>query len=169
MGNLKKQSVKSIGNTLTDNNSIPRSTMFKYILFPFLLFLLIACSSNEQAGTPANSVEMGGQKSDSLAVPEAILQPAGFKLVFFLNPNGDPCRMQNAILNDMSNELKEKVDIQYVQTTVPDDRDLFYHYGIRGLPTLLLADASGKEIKRMSPGVKGVDDIRLLIQSIPQS
>ncbi len=77
--------------------------------------------------------------------------------------------MQDAILGDMANELSGKVDIQYVKTSVPADRDIFYQYGIRALPTLLLADASGKEIKRMSPGVKRIDDIRLLIQSIPQS
>jgi len=77
--------------------------------------------------------------------------------------------MQDTILKDMVNELNGKVDIQYVQTTVPGDRNIFNQYGIRALPTLLLADASGKEINRMPPGVKRSDDIRLLIQSIPQS
>jgi len=69
----------------------------------------------------------------------------------------------------MADELRGKVDIQYVQTTVSGDRDIFYQYGIRALPTLLLADASGKEIKRMPPGVKQAGDIRALIQSIPKS
>jgi len=72
-----------------------------------------------------------------------------------------------SILNDMAPEFRGKVDIQYVQTTVPGDRPAFSQYGIRALPTLLLADASGKEIRRMTPGVKQADDIRLLIQSIP--
>ncbi len=77
--------------------------------------------------------------------------------------------MQDAILLDMSEELKGKVNIKYVQTTVPDDRNIFYHYGIRALPTLLLADSSGKEIKRMPPGVKNADNIRALIQSLPRT
>ncbi|MEK6202275.1 MAG: hypothetical protein N2A40_07640 [Desulfobulbaceae bacterium] len=77
--------------------------------------------------------------------------------------------MQNSILKEMAAELSGKVDIQYVQTTVPADLNIFNHYGIRALPTLLLADASGKEVKRMPPGIKRADDIRLLIQSIPQS
>jgi len=77
--------------------------------------------------------------------------------------------MQNNILREMADELSGKVDIQYVQTTVPADLNIFNQYGVRGLPTLILADAGGKEIKRLSPGVKGSDEIRLLIQSIPQS
>ncbi len=77
--------------------------------------------------------------------------------------------MQASILNDMANELSGKVDIQYVQTTVPTDREVFYQYGIRALPTLLLADASGKEIKRIPPGVKDQNDIRTLIDFIPKS
>ena len=77
--------------------------------------------------------------------------------------------MQDSILLEMSEELKGKVNIRYVKTTVPDDRNLFYNYGIRALPTLLLADASGKEIKRMPPGVKNAADVRALIQPIPRT
>ncbi|MBU3945533.1 MAG: hypothetical protein KKB91_11340 [Proteobacteria bacterium] len=77
--------------------------------------------------------------------------------------------MQDTILREMAGELSGKVDIQYVRTTVAADRNIFNQYGIRGLPTLVLADAGGKEINRMPPGVKRSDDIRLLIQSIPQS
>jgi thioredoxin len=143
--------------------------MQKYILFSFLLFFVTACSNDEQPGKPSNSVEAVSQSGISVAASAATHQQSGFKLVFFLDPNGGPCRMQDSILKDMANELQGKVDIQYVQTTVPADRSIFYQYGIRALPTLLLADASGREIKRMPPGIKQNDDIRLLIQSIPQS
>lgn len=143
--------------------------MVKYLLFLFLLLITAACSSDEQATASSHSAETDAQITVSAAAAEKSNQPPAYRLVFFLNPDGGPCRMQNAILDGMANELDGKVEIRYVQTTVPGDRDLFYHYGIRGLPTLLLADASGKEIKRMAPGVKSTDDIRLLIQSIPQS
>ena len=143
--------------------------MQKYILFSFLLFFITACSNDEQPGKPSNSVETESQTTASTASSVAKHQLAAHKLVFFLDPNGGPCRLQVSILNDMADELRGKVDIQYVQTTVPSDRDIFYQYGIRALPTLLLADASGKEIRRMPPGIKQSDDIRLLIQSIPQS
>ncbi len=143
--------------------------MQRFILFSALLFLITACSSDEQPGKPSSSVATETQSSTSAATPAGTRELAAFKMVFFLDPNGGPCRLQVSILNDMANELQGKVDIQYVQTTVPSDRDIFYHYGIRALPTLLLADASGKEIKRMAPGVKQADDIRRLIQSIPSS
>jgi len=143
--------------------------MSRYFLFFFLLTFLAACSNDEQPGVPVNTVETGGQAVVSLPTSQATHDATAFKLVFFLNPNGGPCRMQDAILGEMTKELTGKVEIQYVKTSVPGDRDIFYQYGIRSLPTLLLADANGREIKRMPPGVQRVDDIRRLIQSIPQS
>ena len=149
--------------------------MQKCIIFSVLLFLVTACSSDEQPGKSSNSSATGTEVSTSVVAPAAPTAPtatrqlASHKLVFFLNPNGGPCRLQVSILNNMADELRGIVDIQYVQTIVPGDRNIFSQYGIRSLPTLLLADASGKEIKRMPPGVKQADDIRRLIQSIPQS
>jgi thioredoxin len=143
--------------------------MRKYILFSFLLFFIAACSGDEQPGKPSSSVATTPQSTASVATLVSSHQSAAFKLVFFLDPEGGPCRLQDSILKDMANELRGKVDIQYVQTTVPADRNIFYQYGIRSLPTLLLADANGNEIRRMAPGVKRDSDIRLLIQSIPKS
>ncbi len=150
--------------------------MQKCIIFSVLLFLVTACSSDEQPGKSSNSSTAGTEVSTSTAAPTtptaaptATRQLASHKIVFFLNPNGGPCRLQVSILNHMADELRGIVDIQYVQTIVPSDRNIFSQYGIRALPTLLLADASGKEITRMPPGVKQADDIRRLIQSIPQS
>lgn len=145
------------------------TTLLKYILLASLFLFISACSNDEQPDNPSSAVETKPQNIALQSNHAATYQQEGFKLIFFLNPNGGPCRMQNSILSDMANELKGKIDIQYVQTTVAADRDFFNQYGIRGLPTLLLADASGKEIKRLPPGVKRADDIRTLIQSIPHS
>ena len=139
--------------------------MLKYILVLSLTLFLSACSSDEQASTPSGSVEAGSENTVLMSSHKS----PDFKLIFFLDPNGGPCRMQASILGEMADELDKKVTIQYVQTTVPVDRDLFYQYGIRALPTLLLADNSGKEIKRIPPGVKNAADIRTLIESIPRS
>lgn len=141
--------------------------MYKYILFPALLLLLAACSNDEQPNKPFNAVTTGTKNNVSTVAPSEVRPLASHKMIFFLNPNGGPCRIQVSILNDMADELRGTVDIQYVQTTVQGDRDIFYQYGIRALPTLLLADSSGKEIKRMTPGVKEAADIRHMIQSIP--
>ncbi len=143
--------------------------MLKYVFFIAFFFSVTACSPDEQPGKSSSSVEAGAQNISSQSAPGPAHQAADFKLVFFLNPEGGPCIMQDSILKEMAGELSGKVDIQYVQTTVPADLNIFNQYGIRALPTLLLADASGKEINRMPPGVKRSDDIRILIQSIPQS
>ena len=68
---------------------------------------------------------------------------------------------------EMSKELKGKVNIKYVKTTVQNDRNFFYEYGIRALPTLLLADSTGKEITRLPPGIKNAAAIRNLINFMP--
>jgi thioredoxin 1 len=111
-----------------------------------------------------------GSNTATTSPPEARAAQAtaaGYKLVFFLDPNGGPCRMQAQILTEMANELKGRAAIHYVQTTVSEDHRLFAAYGIRALPTLLLADASGRELKRLAPGVKGQEEIRTLLRTIP--
>jgi thioredoxin 1 len=117
-------------------------------LVPILLLVLflLGCSENSASvSSPQHSSE------------------ASF-LVFFLDPNGRPCQMQDAILKDMAAELEGIVKLRYVSTTVPADLDYFYSFGIRGLPALLLADASGKEIRRLPPGVRSAEEIRGLLR-----
>lgn len=113
-----------------------------------LLFALFGCSNSPE--TTVNK-------------PETSDEPF---LVFFLDPNGGPCRMQDQVLAGMSDELKGQVNLYYVQTTVPDDKKIFYAYGIRALPTLVLADPSGKEIKRLPPGVRSAEEIRNLLRTL---
>ena len=143
--------------------------MLRNILLALVLGLITGCSTEQQAADSSQPGNTAPQRVASLSAPSTASEVPDFNLVFFLDPNGGPCQMQDAILLDMSDELNGKVKIRYVKTTVPADRNLFYHYGIRALPTLLLANSSGKEIKRMPPGVKNAADIRALIQSIPRS
>lgn len=135
--------------------------MLKKILFVAFLFLLFACSDETQLRQSSQPQ----QTSPETAVTENA-PTADHLLVFFMDPNGGPCRMQASILDGMSEELKGKVDLRYVQTTVKDDLQYFYAYGIRGLPSLLLADVNGKEIKRLPPGVNPAGKVRELLQAI---
>jgi thioredoxin 1 len=125
------------------------------LLFLILLMAAVGCSE--------------GQKAPSLVTPPAAskaVQSTGHHLVFFLDPQGGPCIMQDQILSGMAEDFRGKVTIKYVSTRVPDDRQLFSVYGVRALPTLLLADAAGREIRRLAPGVKSAAEIRSLIQAI---
>jgi thioredoxin 1 len=131
-------------------------------LVPGLLFILLlaACSENPQ------STQKAPQEKGVASAASIQFSPKGYALVFFLDPKGVPCQMQDAILRGMSEELQGVVDLRYLQTTVPADLDLFYKFGVRGLPTLLVADASGKELRRLPPGVKSAEEIRALLRSV---
>ncbi len=96
--------------------------------------------------------------------PQAPAAAAGRPtLVFFMNPNGRPCQMQDQILRDMGAELGARVDVVYLKTTEPRDIDLFRQYGIRSLPTLLVTDAAGKELRRATPGIQSAAQVRQLV------
>ena len=84
------------------------------------------------------------------------------RLVFFMNPNGMPCQMQDRILQDMAPELKGKAEVVYYKTTVGTDIAKFQQYGIRSLPALIVTDASGKEIRRATPGIQSASQVRQL-------
>ena len=136
--------------------------MLKNVILVILLMLAFGCSNDQdvaQLSQPTQRV--------SSTPAHAITAATTPFLVLFIDPNGGPCRMQDSVLKNMSAELEGKVNLHYVLTTVPEDRNTFYAYGIRALPTVLLADASGKEIKRLTPGVKSADDIRGLLKSLP--
>jgi thioredoxin 1 len=85
------------------------------------------------------------------------------RLVFFLNPNGMPCQMQDRILHEMAAELSGRADLVYVRTTEAADIAQFSRYGIRSLPSLVLTDGSGREIRRATPGIQSAEQIRRLL------
>ena len=81
------------------------------------------------------------------------------QLLFFLNPNGRPCQMQDAIIKEMSTTLSDVATVKYIKTTDRDDYPTFRTYGIRGLPSLIILDENGKELKRFTPGVQSAETI----------
>ncbi len=137
--------------------------MRKNILLILVLGIIIGCSTEQQALDSSQSGTAGSQTISSKSTPAGASDELSFNLVFFLDPNGGPCKKQNMILQGMLDELNGKVNLRYVTTTLSDNRDLFYNYGIRALPTLLLADSSGNEIKRMTPGIQNATDIRAFL------
>jgi thioredoxin 1 len=125
----------------------------------FRTFLLFAAFVSASIASPALAQ---GQKT--AAVKATASQPAALpRLVFFMNPNGTPCQMQDQILQQMAPELKGKAAVVYYKTTVPSDIAMFQQYGIRSLPALLVTDASGKEIRRATPGIQSAAQVRQLL------
>ncbi len=139
--------------------------MLKNIILLIIAIVPLGCSQEqptqiENQLTPAATESKTTQNNSEIAE---------HLLVFFIDPNGGPCQMQEKILGQMSTELVGKVLIRPVKTTIKADMDIFYAYGIRALPTILLADSSGKEIKRLPPGVHAAETIRSLLNYIPGS
>ncbi len=125
--------------------------------------LLLACSSGAQeprAAAPAATLA-----ASSSHAPLAQPQPGAgrARLVFFMNPYGGPCQMQDRILQSMAAELSPRVDVVYYRTTEGADLGRFEAYGIRSLPQLLVTDAGGRELRRATPGIQGPDQIRSLL------
>ena len=110
------------------------------------------------AGLPATAAEPAAKarpeppKSDA----KAAARPT---LVFFMNPAGRPCQTQDEILKESRAKWEPLAALRYVRTDVPADRDVFYQYGIRSLPNLLLVGPDGKEIHRYSPGIQPAEAI----------
>lgn len=81
-------------------------------------------------------------------------------LLFFMNPNGRPCQIQDQIITGMGKNLSGKADLSYVRTTEMETaREKFMKYGIRGLPTLILVDSKGAVIHRFTPGIQNAETI----------
>lgn len=94
----------------------------------------------------------------SAAGPPAASTPKP-TLVFFMNPAGSPCQTQDRILRESRAQWEPLATLRYVRTDVPADREVFYRYGVRSLPNLLLVGADGKEIHRYSPGIQPAEAI----------
>ncbi len=129
----------------------------KIISFALLAVTIYACNpqqpekDQEQQPTPSEQFTAG--------------QSSKAKLLFFMNPNGTPCQMQNRILDSVSARIENKVDLKIYSTMVYDDRTSFQQHGIRALPTLILVGGDGQVIRRFSPGIKSEDEIHQAIKN----
>lgn len=124
--------------------------MFKKRLSVFLFLFVLGCSEGDKV--PATAIVSS--------------HDGGPQLLFFLDPNGGPCMMQGRILASMEEDLRGQATIREIRTTIPEDRPLFGQFGIRGLPSLILVDGGGKEIRRLPPGVKSAEEIRFLLNEL---
>ena len=83
-----------------------------------------------------------------------------------MNPNGRPCQMQDQYIQQMRSQIEEHAEIVYVKTTVSEDKSLFYKYGIRSLPALVLIDGQDQVTRRFSPGIQSGNTILTVLQDL---
>ena len=80
-------------------------------------------------------------------------------VVFFLNPQGGPCRAQNEIVQKLQKDRKANFNVAYVSTMNPADQKAFYDYGVRNLPQLVLVDSKGKIAQFFPPGIQSYETL----------
>jgi len=115
--------------------------------------LLAGCSGGAD-GTPA--------PRSTPALRQAI--ESGRKtVVFFMNPQGGPCMSQDQILRKLHADMGGKFNIAYVKTTVPEDKQAFYDYGVRSLPSLVLLNEKGEMAHYFPPGIQPYEVLSDLI------
>src|SRR5512141_162118 len=91
--------------------------------------MLMASVGVTHAGTPAAPPSTAEIKKSITSGKKTI--------IFFLNPNGGPCRAQNEILTTLQKNRKSSFNIAYVSALQQENQQAFYDYGVRGLPTLV--------------------------------
>ncbi len=112
---------------------------------------------------------VAGNPPAPLSTPELrqIITP-GTKntIVFFLNPQGGPCRAQNEILQKLLKDRGGRFNIAYVSTLDPRNEKAFYDYGIRALPSLVIVDRGGKIARFFPPGIQSYEILASALDGI---
>jgi thioredoxin 1 len=133
-----------------------------------LALLAIGCSQAEPLAAnpeaPASAPAAASEEAPAVASAGAGQAPevaatGDRTLLFFLNPNGRPCKTQQAILDEMGASLTDKVTVKNVSVLEQASRPMLYQYGIRALPNLIVVDGAGKELHRFTPGIQSADAI----------
>lgn len=74
-----------------------------------------------------------------------------------------PCKMMAPILDELKNEYKGKVKVEFIN--VRTDPDSAEQYGIQSIPTQIFFDAKGKEVYRHA-GFMPKDDIEAKLKDM---
>lgn len=116
-------------------------------------------NSAADAASVPQPVAMAGTAANTASNPTANASASGRQLLFFMNPDGYPCQVQLEILNGVADSLSKVAQVVYIKTTVPADMQKFEAYGIRALPSLVVADKNGRELERFAPGIQSADAV----------
>ncbi|MBN2654993.1 MAG: thioredoxin family protein [Nitrospirae bacterium] len=114
-----------------------------------IIFSLAACSGSTNTATaPLSTTEI-----------QQAVKSGKKTVIFFINPSGYPCRIQDEILQKLHTDKKEIFNIVPVVTMNHDHQKAFYDYGIRSIPAIVLLDSKGGIAKHFPPGIQPYDII----------
>lgn len=109
-------------------------------------------SSQQKDSADVSSAPAAVVSQEDTANPPEVAKR--LKLIFFKNPDGQPCIAQEAILTGMRYAIEKRAEVVSYATTVDADREHFYRFGIRSLPAIVIVDEAGKEVHRFPPGIQ---------------
>ncbi len=140
------------------------------LLAIWILFSLTVSSSlfsqvlYSSPGFSDNAVHGKGSAFDlKVDFTTSIMKNKGI-LLLFLNPKGRPCQMQVKILEENKTEIEKRFLIRHITTTNPENRSVFYRFGIRGLPAIILLNSNGTIYHRFPPGIQFSEQLLGIIQ-----
>ena len=104
-----------------------------------------------------------------LSTPELkqVLGAGKKTVVFFLNPQGGPCKAQNEVLMKLHQDRGGNFSMAYVNAMNPADQQAFYDYGVRSLPTVVLVDSRGKISRNFPPGIQTYEALAAALDGAP--
>tara|TARA_R100001443_G_scaffold114997_1_gene131911 strand:- start:116 stop:367 length:252 start_codon:yes stop_codon:yes gene_type:complete len=73
-------------------------------------------------------------------------------ILYFSAPWCGPCTQLTPIIDSLKNINVRKINVDY-------DADLTQRYNVKSVPTLVLTDLNGKELKRLQGGGKSREEI----------
>ena len=117
-----------------------------------LLLLALAAAPAAWSADKAPAAKPAAPKATAAPAPKPVL-------VFFMNPAGRPCQMQDQILSEAKAQWEPLATLRYARTDTEADRELFYRYGVRSLPNLILVAPDGKELYRYAPGIQPAETV----------
>jgi thioredoxin 1 len=98
--------------------------------------------------TPAAAAPAGGTAPAAKPAPAPVLKAALPVLYDFWATWCPPCREQKPIIEELKSDYAGRVDV--VAVNVDEQGELAKQYGIKVIPTLVLLDAAGNEVERLT-------------------
>lgn len=147
-------------------SAVPKIITTVGIVAIIVAAVVAANTLNRQSSAPAADaafaappIPLASTAANTAANTAASATAAGRQLLFFMNPDGYPCQVQQQILNSVTDSLSKVAQVVYIKTTEPADMQKFEAYGIRALPSLVIADQNGNELRRFAPGIQSADAV----------
>ncbi len=128
-----------------------------------LCFTGTALSAQSLLNSPCKAVKSihiqnSAHGEEAVKFATSIMKSKGI-LLFFMNPNGRPCQMQSQIIEESKSEIEKHFLIKYVKTTNSSDHALFYRFGVRSMPAIILLNKNGSVKYRFTPGIHSQEQL----------